>query len=65
MMRDKTQVLQGPMTDEEIESLRKRNEQRATEATQQLGPRYVCHPANRVQKLHTTNHANRRTLLCI
>lgn len=39
-----TTVLQPPLSDDEIEAMRKRSEERARQAIAQLGRRYVCHP---------------------
>lgn len=38
------------MTDEQLKELRQRNERRAAKARAALGTRWLCHPANRVQR---------------
>lgn len=40
----------GPMTAEQLALLRARNARRVKRLIHKMGPLYVCHPANRVQR---------------
>lgn len=43
--------MKGLYSDDELRELMERNEQRARAMREAMGPRYLCHETNRVQKL--------------
>lgn len=48
--QDQPTPLEGPMTDEDIAALMARNEERLKQAREQLGKRWIFHPANHTQR---------------